>query len=507
MTDSGLQNHVRKASEAHDSLRATVNEFVGELFEDFAPPPKADARKMLRDAVHHFTWIRPEEVPVLDSPLVQRLRYIKQTAFADYLYPSANHTRFSHSVGVAHMATRICAGLNESGFKVDDTDKNALRLAGLLHDIGHCFLSHLSERTIDEHFGDPFTALSAAPTEFPHFAGKKTGEILSYLMITSPPMAELISTSTNLDASVIGGLVLGKGRTPQVQWMGDVISGPFDADKLDYLARDCYSTGIRAEVDTEHIVNGLALADVAGDTILAGTPGIVSNLEQIVAAKVQLYFAVYHHHKVRALECMVRGAVDFARENPDEIQQERFRFRSLVDVLRMTDPDFFQMCTTEPALKSSIGQMFRSRRILKRALALTWDTFQSNDASKSLEFEALAELEQRAEVRELRQAIVDSCDKLGSKDIHWLWLDVPTPPTLDDDTALARIVAGEEVRTLNDYFPTPNWMKSYGEFRETSHIFAWPDKDLRRSVSESAQTLLRDRFDFEIYSQATDCIK
>ena len=101
------------------------------------------------DPIHDFIRVYDYELPIIDSPLFQRLRRIKQLSGAHLTYPSAQHSRFEHSLGVMHIATEAGFALNEKGYLNSD-DVQILRLAGLLHDIGHGPFSHLFEEVIQE---------------------------------------------------------------------------------------------------------------------------------------------------------------------------------------------------------------------------------------------------------------------------------------------------------------------------------------------------------------------
>ena len=101
------------------------------------------------DPIHDFIRVYDYELPIIDSPLFQRLRRIKQLSGAHLTYPSAQHSRFEHSLGVMHIATEAGFSLNEKGFLNSD-DIQILRLAALLHDIGHGPFFHLFEEVIQE---------------------------------------------------------------------------------------------------------------------------------------------------------------------------------------------------------------------------------------------------------------------------------------------------------------------------------------------------------------------
>src|SRR5581483_2323374 len=133
---------------ASSALREQVTEFAEAVMRgyDGAPPRRA---KYLRDALHGSIVVEPHEIPFVDAPLFQRLRGILQTGPVYLTYPSARHSRFEHALGVLHLAGRMVARLEELADPALPAEHHrAVRLAGLLHDIGHGVFSHSSEKVM-----------------------------------------------------------------------------------------------------------------------------------------------------------------------------------------------------------------------------------------------------------------------------------------------------------------------------------------------------------------------
>jgi uncharacterized protein len=134
------------------ALQREVNDFVEEVLGDHKPLIYDDG-KIVRDAVFGFQWLSAHEWSLVDSPLVQRLRFVHQTAVAFLLYPCARHSRFEHSLGVAALAGRIAESLNQTNPGIlDQYDIAEVRLAALLHDCGHGLFSHLGEGIVSRRF-------------------------------------------------------------------------------------------------------------------------------------------------------------------------------------------------------------------------------------------------------------------------------------------------------------------------------------------------------------------
>ena len=234
---------------------------------------------------NRFSW---RELVIIDSPIIQRLRRIHQTGLAYYVYPSARHSRFEHSLGVVTVATRVFdavaqryAGRLEDVARTLSTAQKAevtisrwrqeLRLAALLHDTGHSLLSHASERVYSE-----LELLKAAERELSELAAgkKKAGEVLSFCLSKTEAVNDLLARAKtrlmkecdlageyagDLDVENISLLILGRSRHPLQHFMGDIISSGFDADKLDYLLRDAISAGLPLRYDLERYLSTVYL--------------------------------------------------------------------------------------------------------------------------------------------------------------------------------------------------------------------------------------------------------
>lgn len=228
---------------------------------------------------NRFTW---REMALLDSPVMQRLRSIHQTGLAHYVYPTARHSRFEHSLGVLTVASKIFDSLLQRHSRrieeivratSDQTDPDAvqasfsqmrqeLRLAALLHDTGHSLHSHASEQVYSG-----VGLLRNAVEELTRFAGKEkgAGEVLSFCLCRTRSLSDLLDrarakvtgiededdVNCKVDLSNVSFLIIGRSKHPQMQFMGDIISSGFDADKLDYLLRDANAAGLPLKYDLE----------------------------------------------------------------------------------------------------------------------------------------------------------------------------------------------------------------------------------------------------------------
>jgi len=245
----------------------------------------------VRDPVHGFIRLLGRECEVVDTPVFQRLRRIRQLAMAHLVYPGAVHSRLEHSLGVAHVAGRLCERLD-----IDGEATRIIRLAALLHDIGHGPFSHPSEEVLSE----------LAPMEVRAGQGEthKIHELITREIIRSDPdLRALVSDRDRED--IINLLDKGWGEPLHK----DVVSGPVDADKQDYLLRDSHHCGVRYGIyDISRLHDVLCrVSDEPGDYLAIEEDG-VHTLEQFVLARYYLTTQVISHKGRRISDAMlVRG--------------------------------------------------------------------------------------------------------------------------------------------------------------------------------------------------------
>jgi len=513
------------------NLKAQINEWVEEIIPADYPKryPSPDDKKVIREAVSGYQVLKPHEYLLLDSPIVQRLRYIHQTALAYLVYPTATHTRFDHSLGVARIVEVVGRFLGQNERRIDE-----LRLAALLHDIGHSFLSHLSENLISVRFQDDFRDIKKIPL----FQDKEPGEILSYLIVASPRFQRLLQdvlNHYNRDVSIerITRLVIGKPKElKRFAYLGDIISGPFDADKLDYLIRDCRFTGIRADADVDRVIISSVILDpkkfkgfqkqigqgsqrqiireesVFPNKYLIMKSSGASNLEQIVLNKILLFPAIYHHHKVRALECMVKAIFEVIWANPGKKDRDkRLKFEKPTDFLKLSEFDFFSLCLADREL-APLLRRFLNRDLLKRCLVLTPNYVVEDPELRMEDLLRLSDEYPRrprqAQIKKLRQFIWDELPRQFRTSFHDLWIDVPKPPNIDDDVDRCWIDIGTEwLVPLREFFPYGEWLDTYESNKLKGHVFYIPDREYRKEVNKAAKAVFRDALGLEFDPRAT----
>jgi len=470
------------------------------------PPPTAE--KVVREAVLGHQVLKPHEYIILDCPVIQRLRYIHQTALTYLVYPTANHTRFDHSLGVAKIAEQIGHSLGLDANLIEE-----LRMAAFLHDVGHSLFSHLSEELIKQKFRTKFEIIKGTPI----FEDSSPGEIISYLIVTSPRFKKLLENvfekyNKKLNVDRISRLIIGKPKNPaKYAFMGDIIHGPFDVDKLDYLIRDCYFTGIRADVDVDRVVLACSILDpkkysTFQNAYLIVKKAGVNNLEQIVLNKILLYSAIYHHHKVRVLECMVKGIFETIWDHPDEIKNPQFKFEKVSDFLRINEFEFFSFGKSEPILSPQIEAVL-NRNLLKRCLIISPNYVTGGKNIEGHDIYNIGE-EYPDRIKLLRQFIWQEIPKKFRTSFQQLWVDLPDPPNIDKDADRCWIDVGtNQLKRLRDFLPYGEWLDAYEANKWQGHVFYSCDIGQREAANRAAKKVFKELFKIEFDQAATDGCK
>ncbi|HKH83156.1 MAG TPA: HD domain-containing protein [Gemmatimonadales bacterium] len=246
--------------------------------------------EIIRDPLWDNIRLDRAALLALDTPTVQRLRYIRQVGHSFLVYPGATHTRFEHALGAYHLTRRALAALEELGeIGVTSVEQRvAVRMAALLHDIGHYPFSHALEE-----------------------AGFPSHEALGVAKLSQGELGDcLIQIGGQEFPTAVGALIRGTSTSP----LQGLISGSIDLDKVDYLSRDARMCGVPyGTVDVDRLVSSLTLVEVGPGRYEVGVQEKgISALESLLFAKYQMYRNVYWHHAVRSATCMFKRAVRVA---------------------------------------------------------------------------------------------------------------------------------------------------------------------------------------------------
>ena len=287
--------------------------------------------EVVRDPLWNNIRLEPEALELLETPAFQRLRYVRQLGHAFLVYPGATHTRFEHALGAYHLARRALTLLTEDGQAVDPADALRLRLAALLHDVGHYPFSHALEE-----------------------AGLPNHEELARHHLGQPEVAAALE-HWGIALPKLLALIRGQTREP----LAGLVSGAVDVDKLDYLSRDAWMCGVPyGVIDVDRLLSSLTLAPGPGGRLaLALHEKGLSALESLLFAKYQMYRNVYWHHAVRSATAMFKRLVRRA------MQEGRIRSD---DVAVATDDGLIhELGRDDP---TGLARRLRERRLAKRIL-------------------------------------------------------------------------------------------------------------------------------------------
>lgn len=336
----------------------------------------ANKFSVLRDPVHGDVYLTHEEMSVLDTREMQRLRGVKQLGTAYLAYPGAVHTRFDHSIGVLHVTAGMIAAVNRNFeqdprqcLSIGDHEARVVRMAALIHDVTHIPFGHnVEDQTGLFHRHDSayrFERMLSPTTEL--------GRRLAELGLTNDVLATLLGPESE------------RGRDVPRYW-SQIMSDTISSDILDYLQRDAYFTGLRLGVDarvqnyfridrkTSNLFIDLAKRDLLREDIL-------SEIVRLLEARYYFSERVYYHHAKVAAGALIARSVELAVVN-DLVSEEDFYDRtdaSLLDLLeRRADrggPDVARRIR-------SLIERFRGRRLLKRACV--FPRYENADAQAGL---------------------------------------------------------------------------------------------------------------------------
>lgn len=302
-------------------------------------------KKFIRDSVYGDIMLNEIEVEVMDNPQFQRLRRIKQLGLISLIYPGANHTRFEHSIGTMHIASKLADKLD-----LNQEDKELVRISALLHDIGHGPFSHVSEGVLS----------------FPH-------EELTKYVIKNTAIRDIVEKKFDIDKII--EIINGEGK------FGPIVSGELDADRMDYLLRDSHYTGVAyGIIDYERIISNINLnkhlsLDIKG----------VQAAEGALVSRYFMYPSVYQHHTTRIVNSMFRRGL------------KKLIDRGVInenDMYKYDDADIIGIFRNSEGYPKEIMERLDNRNIFKRVKTIRLDNFKTPEKLYKIENKELRKAEE-----------------------------------------------------------------------------------------------------------------
>ena len=400
-------NTGKKAKALIAEFNSKADKFVSGLMGNYSPADYG-AGKVIHDCVWGTVTFYPWELRIIDSPLLQRLRRINQLGLAEMTYPSAQHSRFEHTLGVAAVLSKMISSINQDENLsirakkrlIPDGNIYKLRMAALLHDVGHCFFSHVSERVYGE-----MPEFEALKKQNSIFRSAQPHEILGYTIINTPSFIKFMAEKSGYPFSPgetaedllsdIGRMIVGAYLETRVDavtgerecdyYMTQLINGQFDADSLDYLRRDSYATGIALSYHIDRFLYKLRMVEyssggITGLYLTVASSGI-STVEEMVFSKLQLTRHIYRHQKVMATESLISDVVEGLQYNGRLNSPCDFLYWCDGDILGLAHSDDPERCSvlgggklrkdSAFSLSDVVGDIM-DRRLPKKALVINY---------------------------------------------------------------------------------------------------------------------------------------
>jgi len=341
----------------------------------------------IKDPVFGYVYITEAEKEIIDSFPVQRLRRLRQLAGSEYVYPGANHTRFEHSVGVMYLAGLLAENPYLSSY-FSEEDYQTIRIAALLHDVGHGPFSHIFEHLLEKFL-------------------KKTHEDMNVWIVQKSELKDILS-KLGYDPNMIAKLSVGWLHKPGKAFMDQIIRSAVDVDKLDFVVRDTFHTG--AQYGYVDIFRLIHMIDVL-DENLAVDLGALSALESFIIARIESFKSIYFHRVGRAAQLMLAMAMEKAK---DELSLVAFK-----------TPEEY-LAFNDYTVWTGLKQCEKSRRIIedlekRKLLKCAYEqTFYVKDKTISSIFT----------VEEFRNQIRDQIASRAKVNPESVVIDVPTLPSV-----------------------------------------------------------------------------
>jgi HD superfamily phosphohydrolase len=341
----------------------------------------------IKDPVHGYVYINTVEKDAVDSFPMQRLHRLRQLAGAEYVYPGANHTRFEHSIGTMHLAQKLTESPNICQHLTTE-EAQMVRLAALLHDVGHGPFSHVFEHLLEKFLG-------------------KTHEEMTVWMIEKSELSDIVERA-GYSPAMISKLAVGSLQREGKAFMDQAIQSAVDVDKLDFIVRDTYHTG--AEYGNVDVFRLIHMLDVLDDN-LAVDLGALSALESFILARIESFKSIYFHRVSRAAQIMLATAMEQAKDDIGLVS-----YKTPEEYLSLNDYTVWTMLKLcEKSRK--IMENLEKRQLLKCAYDQTFH-FKDQTVSKLFSTD------------EIRNEMRDKIAQKADVDPGVVVIDVPTLPSV-----------------------------------------------------------------------------
>lgn len=555
-----ILNCPKESCEELHFIRAMVEKFVEKLCNSYVEECQKeneintlDDKKTMKsfyDSVWGTIEVEERDVYLINCPVIQRLRGIKQLGMVNYLYSTANHTRFSHTLGVMKVASDLvekiikeCSSIHSLNPRNDGKLLRCIRTAALFHDVGHTFFSHASEKYFNEYKDNSFYIHFQKIRSFFYKEISKrpeVAEILSLLILNTKPIRDLLVLVGVLPKQVstddfekeldkIFCLIIGFPHSSEYVPFAQVLSGPIDSDKLDYLKRDSYETGVPIAVDMSRIFQKIRIVKSKNQDMslsedykanhemekfeMGISPAAVNTIDQFALSRYMMFENVYYHQKVLTAETYLREAVYKLDKSSTGL------FDDMEQVLSFTDSKLlntdYVLCLSKKSDVKILDQdefdeglrilsNIEKRKLPKRVLSISGnECFINLGESKGIIdklFKDKSFEEQRKFIKIMTQEmglILDKLGKLGKlgKDCKEPFdiFFVSSPNVGSNELNSNLVIDKQNVVERNEIFESDNWIKSRGSQKTQNYIISNP---IYRSIALIAfEKILYENYD------------
>lgn len=310
---------------------------------------------IFRDPIHGFIKVYDIERRIVDTSVFQRLRRIKQLGTTYLVYHGADHTRFAHSLGVMELADRVFNTIVEkdrigdkivewTSDRVQVEEKRALiRLVALLHDIGHPPFSHVGEKE-----------LFKPGLSHKHYSARIIREHSELRQILESEVIKEMDITPDKLADFISGIIV---VDPILQ---QIVNGPLDADKMDYLWRDSYYAGVHyGRFDIDRLINTLLIAELRQQPVLGIEEGGILAAEGLILARYYMFLQVYFHDIRRAYDFHLTDFLKSVLEKTGNKYPENLQEYLIYD-------DYYVIHLMKKAMKEDSDKGDKARILIER---------------------------------------------------------------------------------------------------------------------------------------------
>jgi HD superfamily phosphohydrolase len=430
--------------------------------------------KIVHDSVHGGIRLEGVLLSLLEAPELQRLHSVHQLGLAYLVYPGANHTRFEHSLGTFSVSRRMCESL-----QLDGDEARVIECAALLHDVGHLPYSHTLEFVLHDQFGIDHAEISRRLIRGQETILSDSDKMILGRVKTIPEILESAGVDPKEVASLLEGgpgdlltqrtLTRDKGQAyfNSRRYRSQIISGPVDADQLDYLKRDSHYTGVAYGVidlhrlfETIEVFNGDLVVDRSG----------LSAIEGMLVARALMFSSVYMHKTVRISELMLAKAVE--QLDPDEINA----------LHRLTDSSLLAHLDSKKGYFEETATLIKYRRLFKKAFAVP---------ASDVPDDGWDRIDRLGEVSKRRSAEEDIARRAGVMPGHVI-IDVPSSELSISEPRLSltdvRILDKGKIKLLPKISSIAASLQSRKVY-ESALMVACPARD-KEKVAKAAERVL-----------------